>query len=108
LVLSATTDVEEHNFGLDDKFTTSVFAHCMTLPVTLLQKEPEIQYVALRNINLIIQKRPQVLQSEMRVSTSFPSSPTEAKLLKSIRFSFVFSSSSWGRCSFASTMIQST
>lgn len=35
--------------------------------VTLLQKEPEIQYVALRNINLIIQKRPQVLQNEMKV-----------------------------------------
>jgi vesicle coat complex subunit len=35
--------------------------------VTLLSKEPEIQYVALRNINLIIQKRPSILQYEMKV-----------------------------------------
>ncbi len=30
-------------------------------------KEPEIQYVALRNINLIVQKRPNILAHEMRV-----------------------------------------
>jgi len=36
--------------------------------VTLLTtKEPEIQYVALRNINLIVQKRPGILQHELRV-----------------------------------------
>lgn len=36
--------------------------------VTLLTtKEPEIQYVALRNINLIVQKRPSILQNELRV-----------------------------------------
>lgn len=36
--------------------------------VTLLTtKEPEIQYVALRNINLIVQKRPSILQHELRV-----------------------------------------
>jgi len=36
--------------------------------VTLLTtKEPEIQYVALRNINLIVQKRPNILAHEMRV-----------------------------------------
>eukprot|EP01117_Protostelium_nocturnum_P003683 TRINITY_DN14965_c0_g1_i1.p1 TRINITY_DN14965_c0_g1~~TRINITY_DN14965_c0_g1_i1.p1 ORF type:complete len:884 (+),score=412.82 TRINITY_DN14965_c0_g1_i1:63-2714(+) len=35
--------------------------------VTLLTtKEPEIQYVALRNINLIVQKRPSILAHEMR------------------------------------------
>lgn len=32
--------------------------------VTLLSAEPEIQYVALRNINLIIQKRPEVFMSK--------------------------------------------
>ena len=46
----------------------------MCTPVTLLQKEPEIQYVALRNINLIIQKRPQVLQNEMKVRHTDPTS----------------------------------
>ncbi|XP_026956211.1 AP-2 complex subunit beta-like, partial [Sagmatias obliquidens] len=30
--------------------------------VTLLSGEPEVQYVALRNINLIIQKRPEILK----------------------------------------------
>eukprot|EP01103_Thecamoeba_quadrilineata_P006514 TRINITY_DN16239_c0_g1_i1.p1 TRINITY_DN16239_c0_g1~~TRINITY_DN16239_c0_g1_i1.p1 ORF type:complete len:825 (+),score=202.25 TRINITY_DN16239_c0_g1_i1:75-2477(+) len=35
--------------------------------VTLLSKEPEIQYVALRNINLIVQKRPAILQNEVRM-----------------------------------------
>lgn len=34
--------------------------------VTLLNGEPEIQYVALRNIDLIIQKRPQILANEVR------------------------------------------
>lgn len=35
--------------------------------VTLLSAEPEIQYVALRNINLIVQKRPDILKQEMKV-----------------------------------------
>ena len=35
--------------------------------VTLLNSEPEIQYVALRNINLIVQKRPMILENEIKV-----------------------------------------
>lgn len=35
--------------------------------VTLLSTESEMQYVALRNINLILQKRPDVLSQEMKV-----------------------------------------
>ena len=35
--------------------------------VTLLSSEPEIQYVALRNINLIVQKRPTILSHEYKV-----------------------------------------
>lgn len=35
--------------------------------VTLLNSEPEIQYVALRNINLIVQKRPHILENEIKV-----------------------------------------
>lgn len=34
--------------------------------VTLLNSEPETQYVALRNINLIVQKRPGILESEIK------------------------------------------
>ena len=36
--------------------------------VTLLSAEPEIQYVALRNINLIVQKRPTILAHEIKVT----------------------------------------
>lgn len=35
--------------------------------VTLLSSEPEIQYVSLRNINLIVQKRPSILAHEIKV-----------------------------------------
>ncbi|KAF9129810.1 beta-adaptin [Mortierella sp. 14UC] len=35
--------------------------------VTLLASAPEVQYVALRNINLILQKRPDILQNDVRV-----------------------------------------
>ncbi len=35
--------------------------------MTLLSAEPEIQYVALRNVNLIVQKRPDVLKQELKV-----------------------------------------
>lgn len=35
--------------------------------VTLLSSEPEIQYVALRNISLIVMKRPKILEHEIKV-----------------------------------------
>ena len=35
--------------------------------VTLISSAPEVQWVALRNINLLLQKRPDILASEMRV-----------------------------------------
>lgn len=35
--------------------------------VTLLSNPPEVQWVALRNINLLLQKRPDMLSNEMRV-----------------------------------------
>ena len=38
--------------------------------VTLLSAEPEVQYVALRNINLIVQKFPEVLTNDVKVSTA--------------------------------------
>ena len=37
--------------------------------VTLLSEEAEIQYVALRNINLIVQKHPEVLSYEIKVTS---------------------------------------
>lgn len=50
--------------------------------VTLLSKEPEIQYVSLRNINLIIQKQPQVLQNEMKVFFCKYNDPIYVKMEK--------------------------
>lgn len=51
--------------------------------VTLLTtKEPEIQYVALRNINLIVQKRPNILAHEMRVFFIKYNDPVYVKMEK--------------------------
>lgn len=50
--------------------------------VTLLSKQPEIQYVALRNINLIVQKRPEILQYEMRVFFCKYNDPIYVKMEK--------------------------
>ncbi|OQV21734.1 AP-1 complex subunit beta-1 [Hypsibius exemplaris] len=50
--------------------------------VTLLSAEPEIQYVALRNINLIVQKKPDILQHEMKVFFVKYNDPIYVKLEK--------------------------
>jgi len=50
--------------------------------VTLLSKEPEIQYVALRNINLVVQKRPEILQYEMKVFFCKYNDPIYVKMEK--------------------------
>jgi vesicle coat complex subunit len=50
--------------------------------VTLLSAEPEIQYVALRNINLIVQKRPDILKNEMKVFFVKYNDPIYVKLEK--------------------------
>ncbi|CAM9617083.1 unnamed protein product [Choristocarpus tenellus] len=48
--------------------TVRTFSRKLAPPlVTLLNSEPETQYVALRNINLIVQKRPRILESEIKV-----------------------------------------
>eukprot|EP01099_Mayorella_cantabrigiensis_P004290 TRINITY_DN3217_c0_g2_i1.p1 TRINITY_DN3217_c0_g2~~TRINITY_DN3217_c0_g2_i1.p1 ORF type:complete len:805 (-),score=219.13 TRINITY_DN3217_c0_g2_i1:340-2754(-) len=50
--------------------------------VTLLSKESETQYVALRNINLIIQKRENILQHEMKVFFCKYNDPIYVKMEK--------------------------
>merc|ERR1719343_1616935 len=50
--------------------------------VTLLNSEPEIQYVALRNINLIVQKRPAVLENEIKVFFCKYNDPIYVKMEK--------------------------
>ncbi|XP_072024601.1 AP-1 complex subunit beta-1-like isoform X1 [Amphiura filiformis] len=50
--------------------------------VTLLSAEPEVQYVALRNINLIVQKRSDILKQEMKVFFVKYNDPIYVKLEK--------------------------
>uniref|UniRef100_A0A336MHF3 CSON001213 protein n=1 Tax=Culicoides sonorensis TaxID=179676 RepID=A0A336MHF3_CULSO len=71
------------------EFLSSDTEFCNTLSkklapplVTLLSSEPEIQYVALRNINLIVQKRPDILKHEMKVFFVKYNDPIYVKLEK--------------------------
>ncbi|KEP61546.1 UNVERIFIED_CONTAM: beta adaptin protein, putative [Hammondia hammondi] len=50
--------------------------------VTLLSAEPEIQYVALRNIELIVQKRPSILASEVKMFFCKYNDPVYVKIEK--------------------------
>jgi len=50
--------------------------------VTLLSSEPEVQYVALRNINLIVQKRPDILRNEIKAFFVKYNDPIYVKLEK--------------------------
>lgn len=50
--------------------------------VTLVSSAPEVQWVALRNINLILQRRPDVLSSELRIFFCKYNDPSYIKLEK--------------------------
>lgn len=50
--------------------------------VTLLSSEPEIQYVALRNINFILQKQPNIFENNIRVFFCKFNDPVYVKLEK--------------------------
>jgi AP-1 complex subunit beta-1 len=50
--------------------------------VSLLNSEPEIQYVALRNINLIVQQRPRLLDHEIKVFFCKYNDPIYVKMEK--------------------------
>jgi vesicle coat complex subunit len=50
--------------------------------VTLVSSAPEVQWVALRNINLILQRKPDILQNEMRVFFCKYNDPAYVKVEK--------------------------
>ncbi|BGO95337.1 beta-adaptin [Rhodotorula toruloides] len=50
-----------------EEFVKNILRKMAPPLVTLVSSAPEVQWVALRNINLILQKRPDVLSNEMRV-----------------------------------------
>jgi len=68
--------------GQDTDFVTNLSKKLSPPLVTLLSSEPEVQYVALRNINLIIQKRPDILKHEMKVFFVKYNDPIYIKLEK--------------------------
>ncbi|CED84504.1 vesicle-mediated transport-related protein [Phaffia rhodozyma] len=68
---------------MDDKDTIRSLEKKMGPPlVTLLSSGPEVQYVALRNILLIIQRRPGILQNEVKVFFCKYNDPIYVKLAK--------------------------
>lgn len=66
----------------DTEFCSTLSKKLAPPLVTLLSSEPEIQYVALRNINLIVQKKPDILKHEMKVFFVKYNDPIYVKLEK--------------------------
>ncbi|RPD53635.1 Adaptor protein complex beta subunit [Lentinus tigrinus ALCF2SS1-7] len=68
VVLTAIKVIMIHMRGINSESLTKTLIRKMAPPlVTLLSNPPEVQWVALRNINLLLQKRPDILTNEMRV-----------------------------------------
>ncbi|KAI0920249.1 hypothetical protein AcW1_002044 [Taiwanofungus camphoratus] len=68
VVLAAVKVIMIHMRGVHSENLTKQLIRKMAPPlVTLLSNPPEVQWVALRNINLLLQKRPDILSNEMRV-----------------------------------------
>ncbi|KAI9915200.1 hypothetical protein PsorP6_007066 [Peronosclerospora sorghi] len=83
VVLSAVKVIMKFLDKVADAETERSLARKMAPPlVTLLSAEPEIQYVALRNINLIVQKRPAILANEIKVFFCKYNDPIYVKMEK--------------------------
>ncbi|BEI91656.1 uncharacterized protein CcaverHIS019_0404760 [Cutaneotrichosporon cavernicola] len=68
---------------MEDESLISMLERKMGPPlVTLLSSGPEVQYVGLRNILLIIQRRPAILQNEVKVFFCKYNDPIYVKLAK--------------------------
>ncbi|KAI9591696.1 Clathrin/coatomer adaptor, adaptin-like protein [Syncephalis fuscata] len=66
----------------DEEFREQILKKMTPPLVTLLSSAPEVQYVALRNISLILQKQPNLLGNEMRVFFCRYNDPLYVKLEK--------------------------
>jgi AP-1 complex subunit beta-1 len=83
VVLSAIKVIMQHLELVSNPETVRTISRKMAPPlVTLLSAEPEIQYVALRNINIIVQKRPQILSHEIKVFFCKYNDPIYVKMEK--------------------------
>ncbi|KAG2210778.1 hypothetical protein INT46_006848 [Mucor plumbeus] len=66
----------------EESFVKSMCRKMAPPLVTLLSSPPEVQYIALRNISLILQKRPEVLSNEIRVFFCKYNDPPYVKMEK--------------------------
>lgn len=83
VVLSAVKVIMKFLEKISDADTERNLARKMAPPlVTLLSAEPEIQYVALRNINLIVQRRSNILANEIKVFFCKYNDPIYVKMEK--------------------------
>ncbi|KAI1951957.1 hypothetical protein LOZ57_001371 [Ophidiomyces ophidiicola] len=70
------------NYIADQKQITSLARKLSPPLVTLLSKGPEVQYLALRNAILILQKQPEVLRNDIRVFFCKYNDPIYVKVTK--------------------------
>ncbi|KAF2877295.1 adaptin N terminal region-domain-containing protein [Massariosphaeria phaeospora] len=70
------------NYIADQKVISSLCNKLSPPLVTLLSKGPEIQYLALRNALLILQRRPEVLRNDIRVFFCKYNDPIYVKVTK--------------------------
>ncbi|GMH33859.1 hypothetical protein BSKO_01693 [Bryopsis sp. KO-2023] len=83
VVLSAVKVVMKQMDLIKDDAIIKQWCKKMAPPlVTLLSAEPEVQYVALRNINLIVQKRSEVLTNDVKVFFCKYNDPIYVKMEK--------------------------
>ncbi|KAI6655021.1 AP-1 complex subunit beta-1 isoform X1 [Oopsacas minuta] len=66
----------------DSEYKDAVLNKLAPPLVTLLSAEPELQYVALRNINLIVQRKPEIMKQEIKVFFVKYNDPIYVKLEK--------------------------
>ncbi|KAL0952773.1 hypothetical protein HGRIS_007000 [Hohenbuehelia grisea] len=83
VVLAAVKVIMIHMRGIHREELIKQLVRKMAPPlVTLLSSPPEVQWVALRNINLLLQKRPDILSNEMRVFFCKYNDPLYVKIEK--------------------------
>ncbi|KAK9470964.1 adaptin N terminal region-domain-containing protein [Dipodascopsis tothii] len=82
VVLAAVKAVLCHIHVLAPELQKQLFDKMSPPLVTLAASAPEVQYVALRNINIILQKYPNILNSQMRIFFCKYNDPSYLKIEK--------------------------
>ncbi|QDS71558.1 AP-1 complex subunit beta-1 [Venturia effusa] len=82
VVLAAVKAVFLHMRAIGPELSKSYLRKMAPPLVTLVSSQPEVQYVALRNIDLLLQKTPDILSKEMRVFFCKYNDPPYLKLQK--------------------------